>query len=148
MQRGFWLIHLYKFNKSKSRLFCSGPNTSAFCMWGVMWEEHESKWGVGGFPGGPVAKNPLPMQGTWVWSLVGELTAHMPQRTTSRVPADSNKDQHSPKHGIKAKELIYLLTYGREKMNWEGRWWGVASRFQIYFNAHPSLTSVRLSLLP
>ena len=32
------------------------------------------------FPGGPVVKNPLPMQGTWVQSLVGEYS------TCSRTP--------------------------------------------------------------
>ena len=31
------------------------------------------------FPGGPVVKKPLPMQGTWVRSLVEELRPHMPQ---------------------------------------------------------------------
>ena len=31
------------------------------------------------FPGLPVIKNLLPMQGTWVQSLVRELRSHMPQ---------------------------------------------------------------------
>ena len=31
---------------------------------------------MGGFPGGPVVKNPVSSEGTWVQSLVGELRSH------------------------------------------------------------------------
>ena len=56
------------------------------------------------FPGGPVVKNPLPMQGTRVRSLVGELRSHMPwgnyahapqllsMEATTREPACRNKE--------------------------------------------------------
>ena len=38
------------------------------------------------FPGGPVVKNPLAMQGMQVRSLVRELRSHMPQATKAYTP--------------------------------------------------------------
>ena len=41
---------------------------------------------TGDFPGGPVVKNPLPIQGTWVWSLVQEdSTYHRASKSMHRT---------------------------------------------------------------
>ena len=51
------------------------------------------------FPGGPVAKTALPMQGVQVQSLVVELRSHMPRGT-----ARKNKKQKTPLNKQKEKK--------------------------------------------
>ena len=54
-------------------------NKHTWCLQGTSpftWIKTESSRG---FPGGPVVKTILPMQGALVWSLVGELRSHIPR---------------------------------------------------------------------
>ena len=60
------------------------------------------------FPGGPVVRLCLPMQGLWVRSLVEELRSHMPHNKNTKHKAEAycNKFNKDFKNGPHQKKLI------------------------------------------
>ena len=66
---------------------------------------------TGDFPGGPAVKTVLPLQGTWVQSLVGELRSHMPRSTAKKKKKNlktGKESDHNTRHNT-LKNLMPLF---------------------------------------